>query len=216
MARHADTTQSGEEIFCILAVCTGNICRSPQVEHLLRDRLPSALPGADPTAIEFASAGTQAVVDAPIEPQAAAEAARLGVESTDEHRARQLEATQIERADLVIALAAEHRGNIVRLLPAANHRTFTLIELTRVVEALAEGGRVQPPEPLGDDGVAAFLQRVVEAAAAARGLLPIAATKDIDVPDPYGRSDKLYRRSADAVAEHVDRLVAAIGALARR
>lgn len=216
MARHAETTQSGEEIFSILAVCTGNICRSPQLEQLLRERLPSALPDADPAAIEVSSAGTAAVVDAPMEPQAAAEAARLGVEDTEGHRARQLEPSQIERADLVIALAIEHRGDVVRVMPAANHRTFTLIELTRVVEALAEGGLAQPVDPLGDDGAAAFLRRVVEAAAAARGLMPLGATKDIDVPDPYGRSDKLFRRSADAVAEHADRLVTAIGALARR
>lgn len=216
MARHAETTQSGEQIFRILAVCTGNICRSPQLEQLLRSRLSSALPAADPAQIEVTSAGTMAVVGAPMEPQAAAEAARLGVEDTEAHRARQLEPNQIERADLVIALAAEHRGAIVRLLPAANHRTFTLIELTRVVEALADGDLAQPLEPLGNDGVAAFLQRVVAAAAGARGLMPLRTTKDIDVPDPYGRSDKRYRRSADAVVEHVDRLVTAIGALARR
>ncbi|GEK79699.1 arsenate reductase/protein-tyrosine-phosphatase family protein [Agrococcus baldri] len=214
MPRHAESPHEQGSVFRILAVCTGNICRSPQVEQLLRVRLPLAIPGADATTVQVASAGTMALDGDTMEPRAAAEAVRLGIDDATAHRARALTAAQIEASDLVIALAHEHRSAAVRAVPRANHRTFTLIELTRVVEMLAADDAPRGVEPLGDDGVAAFLRRVVTAAAAARGLLPLAATKHIDIDDPYGRSHAAYRRSADALAEHVDRLAAALAALA--
>ncbi len=215
MARHADPLEQ-RDVFCILAVCTGNLCRSPQLEQLLRARLPLAVRGADASAVEIASAGTMARDGAPMEPLALAEAERLGIADSAAHRARRLLPEHIELADLVIGLTHEHRSAVVRAVPRANHRVFTLIELTRVVEMLAERTGAERVEPLGDDGVAGFLGRVVAAAGRARGLLPLAATRHIDIDDPYGRSPAAYRRSADAVAEHVDRLTAALGALARR
>lgn len=215
MARHADSHEQ-RDVFCILAVCTGNLCRSPQLEQLLRARLPLAVPGADASAVEIASAGTLARDGAPMEPLALVEAERLGVGDGDAHRARRLLPEHIEAADLVIGLTHEHRAAAVRALPRANHRAFTLIELTRVAEMLVERAEAHPVPPLGEEGVAAFLRGVVATAGRARGLLPLAATKHIDIDDPYGRSAAAYRRSADAVAEHVDRLTAALGALARR
>ncbi len=213
MARHADPHEQGDA-FCILAVCTGNLCRSPQLEQLLRARLPLAVPGAEGSAVEIASAGTMAVDGSPMDALAVAEAERLGIADTAAHRARRLLPEHIEAADLVIGLTHEHRGAAVRAAPRANHRTFTLIELVRVVEMLAERDP-QPIAPLGDGGAPAFLRGVTAAAGVARGLLPLAATKQIDIDDPYGRSAAAYRRSADAVAEHVDRLTTALGALAR-
>ncbi|WP_347754304.1 low molecular weight phosphatase family protein [Agrococcus sp. ProA11] len=216
MCRHPEARPPHEGPFRILTVCTGNICRSPQAEQLLRARLPQAVPGAGESMLEVTSAGTIALDGNPMERDAAAEAIRLGIADTESHRARRLRTAQIEHADLVVALATEHRGAVVRAVPSAPRRTFTLIEFTRLVEMLADdraSGRVVPP---GTDGAVAFLRRVVEAAADARGLLPLAATREIDVDDPYGRSARAYRRSADAVAEHVDRLGIALGALARR
>ncbi|WP_072312870.1 arsenate reductase/protein-tyrosine-phosphatase family protein [Agrococcus sp. Marseille-P2731] len=212
MPQHARLEPARDAAFRILAVCTGNICRSPQAEQLLRARLPRAL-GAEAGAIEVTSAGTIAVDGAEMEALAVAEARRLGITDSAAHVARRLLPDQVQQADLVLALARDHRSAVVRALPRANHRVFTLIELTRVVEWLAE--RSGPAiEPAGPD-VPAFLRRVVGAAGRSRGLLPPGASEDIDIDDPYGRSPDHYRRSADAVAEHVDRLATALGALAR-
>ncbi|MCH1884311.1 low molecular weight phosphatase family protein [Agrococcus sp. ARC_14] len=214
MPRHAESTHPSEAVFRILTVCTGNICRSPQAEQLLRARLPAALPGAEPGQIEVTSAGTMARDGDSMEQHAAAEAVRLGVADAAAHRARRLLPAQVQEADLVLGLAQEHRGAAVRAVPRVNHRAFTLIEFTRVVEALADGSAARAVEPLGADGVVGFLHRVV-AAAEVRGLMPQSLRQGIDIDDPYGRSAAVYRRSADAVAEHVDRLAAALGALAR-
>jgi protein-tyrosine phosphatase len=56
----------------ILAVCTGNICRSPAVEHLLAHQL-------GPT-VSVSSAGTHALVGHPISEPMAALLQRVGVE----------------------------------------------------------------------------------------------------------------------------------------
>ena len=198
----------------ILTVCTGNICRSPQAEQLLRARLPLALPGAE-GAIEVTSAGTMARDGDTMEPHAAAEAERLGIADTVAHRARRLLPQQVQRADLILGLAREHRSAAVQAVPVARRRTFTLVEFTRVVEALAAGQGPQQVAPLGDDGAPAFLRRVVDAADL-RGLLPQSTQHGIDIDDPYGGSSAVYRRSADAVAEHVDRLTTALATLAGR
>lgn len=200
-------------MFRILAVCTGNICRSPLAAQLLRARLAQAVPGAEGETIEVSSAGTMALDGSAMEPLAVHEALRLGIHDAAEHRARWLRREQIERADLIIGMAREHRSAVVGSVPRAHRRTFTLVELTRAVEALAAGRAVVHVEPVGDDGAAAFLRGVVEAASV-RGLAPMHERFGLDIEDPYGRKPAAYRRSADAVAEHVDRLVVAIGSLA--
>lgn len=205
--------RSPDDAFRILTVCTGNICRSPQAEQLLRARLPRALPPA-PGSIEVTSAGTMALDGDAMEASAEREAIRLGITDTAAHRARRLAPALVEHADLVVALAAEHRGAAVHALPQAHARAFTLIELTRVLELISEGQVPSRLEPLGADGIAAFLDRVVAQAAEVRALLTPRQRRRIDIDDPYGRSPAHYRRSADAVAEHVDRLAAALGSIA--
>ena len=212
MPLHAEPTPVAAAVFRILTICSGNICRSPQAEQLLRARLPLAVRGAS-GAIEVTSAGTMALDGDAMEAQAAVEAARLGITDAAAHRARRLLPVQVQQADLILGLAQQHRGAAIRAVPAARRRTFTLIEFTRVVEALAAGEGPCTIAPLGDDGAPAFLRRVVEAADL-RGLLPQSTQHGIDIDDPYGRSSAVYRRSADAVAEHVDRLTTALGALA--
>lgn len=199
--------------FRILTVCTGNVCRSPLAAQLLRERLPAAFAGHDVALIEIASAGTIALEGDRMDPLAVAEAERLGVADPAEHRARHLMPHHVERADLVIGMAREHRSAAVRMLPRAHHRAFTLIELTRTLEAVADGRAPVPIGSLAELGVAEFLRAAVKAAEV-RGLQPMHQRHGLDIEDPYRRRPAVHRRSADAVADHVDRLVAALGSLA--
>ncbi|MDR7233176.1 MULTISPECIES: low molecular weight phosphatase family protein [unclassified Agrococcus] len=211
--RHAMIRSTAPE-FRILTVCTGNICRSPQAELLLRQRLPSAFPGWDPAVIEVTSAGTMALDGHRMEPLAVAEAGRLGLHGADGHRARRLQPALVERADLVLALAREHRSAAVASAPTAHRRAFTLVEFACLAERVAAGHRGAQVRPLGEDGIPAFLSRVV-AACADRSMIDHAQRADLDIEDPYRRSAAVYRRSADAVARQVDRLVVALASLAR-
>jgi protein-tyrosine phosphatase len=210
-------TSSGPErndgVFRILTVCSGNLCRSPQAEQLLRTRIRAALGGVGMPALEVSSAGTQAFDGDHMDEVAAEEAARLGIDDALAHRARRINEQQVADADLILGMAREHRAAAASLVPRANRRVFTLVEFARIVDALA-GGDVEVAPP-GQDGFAAFMRRVVDVAVAERGLMPMPeAPIDLDIEDPYRRAPEVYRRSADAVAVNVDRIATAIAALA--
>ncbi|MCU1593365.1 MAG: protein tyrosine phosphatase, partial [Frankiales bacterium] len=67
--------------FRILHVCTGNICRSPMAEQLMRRGLEERL-GEGSTAFEVASAGTWGHEGAPMEPFALSTLGALGVDGS--------------------------------------------------------------------------------------------------------------------------------------
>lgn len=105
----------------VLFVCTGNTCRSPIAEGLLRLRA-SAVPGLDVRAV---SAGTMAATGAPASTYAVMAAAELGADISG-HRSQPLTADMVRQADLVLALAAEHDEMVTRLVPEARDRTVLL------------------------------------------------------------------------------------------
>lgn len=84
-----------------LVVCTGNICRSPMGEYLLRERL------ADRPTVEVASAGIGALVGHPADPTAVEIMAENGIDATA-HRARQITAQMLADTDLVLAMDNSH------------------------------------------------------------------------------------------------------------
>ena len=101
----------------VLAVCTGNICRSPAVETLLRTVLD--------TSVTVRSAGTNALVGRPIaEPMA--ELLTAGGFPPADFAARQLTPDLVEEADLVLALTPRHRARVVESVPSAVRRTVTV------------------------------------------------------------------------------------------
>ncbi len=202
-----------DDAFRMLVVCTGNICRSPLAAELLRARVPAAFPGRDTTSIEIMSAGTVAAEGSEMEPAAIAQAERLGVADARAHRAQRLMPEQIERADLVIAMAREHADAVVGAVPRARRRTFTLVELTRTLEAVTSGAAPVRLDPVGSGTIAEFLRNVVEVAGICR-VEPQGRGHGFDIEDPFRRRAAVYKRSADAVAQNVDRLLAALSSLA--
>ncbi|GAB3681836.1 arsenate reductase/protein-tyrosine-phosphatase family protein [Angustibacter aerolatus] len=171
----------------VLVVCTGNVCRSPLVERLLRQRL-----GTD--AVDVSSAGTQALVGEPMTDPAAAELAALGGDP-DGASARQLTAALLD-VDLVVTATREHRRQVVQLQPRALRRTFTLRELARLLDGAEE--------VLGDD-VAERLRALPQLAASRRAVAAPASDAD-DVSDPYGRGPGDYRRTTSQVVPAVELL----------
>ncbi|WP_344248529.1 low molecular weight protein-tyrosine-phosphatase [Isoptericola hypogeus] len=96
-----------------MTVCTGNICRSPMAEIVLRDRL------------EAAGLGDRVVVDSsgvsdeehgnPVDPRARRVLAAHGYPAGDGHRARQATASDLASRDLVLAMTAQHARRLRRL-----------------------------------------------------------------------------------------------------
>jgi protein-tyrosine phosphatase len=177
----------------ILVVCTGNICRSPIAEGMLRDALSSRF-GDDAPSVS--SAGTWGVEGSPPTAEAVAAAAERGIDISA-HRARRLAMVPAADADLVIAMAGEHR-DIVSDEVGAGERAFTLKELVRLLESL-------PPVPPGA-GPGSLSARV-EQAHAARQAGFAGNPLDDDVVDPIGMPLLTYRATAWELDEWVARLV---------
>ena len=103
----------------ILFVCLGNICRSPAAEGVFRAMMPEAVTD---------SAGTARwhVGKPPYGPMQEAAHAR-GLEIGD-LRARQFQAADFDRFDLIVGMDAENIENIESLRPAGSQtpvRVFT-------------------------------------------------------------------------------------------
>lgn len=164
----------------VLFVCTGNVCRSPMAEHLLR----AAVPG-----IEVSSAGTGALAGEPMQPFALSTLAARGIDGAA-FRARQLAPEHVEQADLVVAASREHRAAAVTLVPRAAARAFTVRELDRLLSAAGPG----------DD--------LVAAARGQRGLVRPERPEDDDVRDPMGGPESGYVACAELLERSLARLVA--------
>ena len=137
----------------ILVVCTGNVCRSPIAEGLLRERAGGAVREARPAvALGRDRRAGKGVARCPKSVTAAAE---RGADIAG-HVAREVTGRMVEHADLVVTMAREHRDALESVQPDTAHKTFTLKELVRILESLpapargrrtghALGSRAPPP-----------------------------------------------------------------------
>lgn len=190
-------------VFRVLVVCTGNICRSAQAEQLIRARVAECFPGLQ-SVVVVESAGTGAMVGSGMPKEAAALSVEHGG-APFSHSARQLTVEHVRAADLVLAMAAEHRSGVVRLLPRASRNTFMLTEFA----ALLESAEQNPPALPADFPawtVADKLRRGVKLVSARRGFLPREDAIPTDVVDPYRRSEDVYAESAGQIIHALDRV----------
>ncbi len=104
----------------ILAVCVGNVCRSPMVEYLMRND-PLVLRSG--TAVS--SAGLAALVDRRVDATVLELMLDRGIDLSA-HRARQLTPSLLFDADLVLVMELWQQREIERLYPASRGRVQTL------------------------------------------------------------------------------------------
>ena len=175
----------GDGVMRVLMVCTGNICRSPAAERLARHWW-----GHDDQGFVITSAGVGALVGEPINLTMVHELLLDGVD-TSRFQARQIDASDVGRADLVLGLTARHRRVLVDLAPAATKRTFTLREFARLIDSAPD---------LDSNDPAARLRSLVDHAS--RNRTPTEPGHD-DVKDPYGRSTEDYAVAYAQIKEAV-------------
>ena len=169
----------------ILVVCTGNICRSPYIER----RLAGLLAGTDAV---VSSAGTRALVGAPIEPGSADLLAAAGG-STADFAARQISPAILAEADLVIAATQPHRAEAVGQPP----RPAAHLHPRR---ARRPGPRRRPRRGGADtDPEQPWARRLGEIALRRRGLFRARPAEESDIPDPYQRGTAAYAIMASEI-----------------
>jgi protein-tyrosine-phosphatase len=136
-------------MFQVLIVCTGNTCRSPMGEAILRSILPPDLVDQ----VTVSSAGTGASEGNPATEYAVQTATARGV-SMGKHRSRPLTAKLVRDADLILGMEPQHVAYASDLAPDAAER------IRLVTEHGAEGGAEEGVrDPIGgspDDYVDTF------------------------------------------------------------
>ncbi len=157
----------------LLVVCTGNAARSVMAGCML-----SYLAEAEGIGLRVTTAGTHAVDGQPasVRTRTALEAVKpLGDVTLSAHRSRQLKEADLDVADLVVVMEADHVRYVRRVHPGAAPRTATLRRLCADL----------PPGP----------PSLAERVSALR--LDVAAlADDEDVADPAGREDDVYAACA--------------------
>lgn len=212
------TERSGSAPFTVLMVCTGNICRSPLAEQLLRARLnESRVPAV------VHSAGSRALVGHVMTPEAVVVAHRHGG-GGQAHAARQLDESLVASADLVLTATREHRSAVVALHPRAARYTYTLKQFARLLAPVIES----PHSARGWDAQAAVaydeesrlaqrLRAMVAEVAATRGFSPPPEHPEFDdIEDPYRRSTDVYDRVGVLVDDAVTSIAVGLASVTRR
>lgn len=157
--------------------------------------LQAGLDQIRPDVFQVRSAGTRAMVGDPAQP-ISADIIRTYGGSSDGFAARQLTPKILREADLVLTMAATHRGEVMQMDASLLKRTFTIREFARMIEALEQRDGDSPAAP----DVPAFWRALPARAASVRHLALAQDAADNDVVDPYRRGEEIYHRMEDELA----------------
>ena len=97
-------------------VCTGNICRSPYAEYVLKAKAPT---------LTVRSAGLAAMIDQQADETGRKVSQKRQVDLTG-HRAQQLRSEIVVGADLLLVMEDEHILRLLRKYPEARGKVFKL------------------------------------------------------------------------------------------
>lgn len=120
----------------IIFVCTGNTCRSPMAEAILRKMVY-----AENLDVIVESRGTSVYSEDPINPKSAEALATIGI-SNVVHKAKQIMKNDIEESDIVLTMTQQHKLALLKTYPDFRYKIFTLAEY-------AEDSRDDISDPFG-------------------------------------------------------------------
>lgn len=107
----------------ILTVCTGNICRSPMAEGILRSIFQ-----ADPF-MTVSSAGTHAVAGNPATEFAILASQEKGIDITG-HSARFLDRLLISSSDMILCMEPSHAERVLSIDSSIYEKVYNLVDFS--------------------------------------------------------------------------------------
>lgn len=201
----------------ILFVCTGNTCRSPMAEVLLREKGDGKF--------EVQSAGIFASTGAPANPNAVK--ALLNRDMTIDHLSKPLNDDLINWADYIFTMTENHKQLLLQRFPEGYEKLYTLKEFliddkaSREIWSKLQDTMIQLEEKraqylhcLTDSELTeedrqakekAFNKEIEKEQALMQELesrLP-----DVDVSDPYGGNDQIYEAACAELERLIDQLI---------
>ncbi|MFW6267160.1 MAG: low molecular weight protein arginine phosphatase [Halanaerobium sp.] len=114
----------------ILFVCTGNTCRSPMAEYLLKDLIAENKELKSKN-WEVLSAGISAVKGADANDKASAVMSEINI-NLAEHSSHNVEDIELSQEDLIITMTRKHSRALVLKHPDLADKIFTLKELSEL------------------------------------------------------------------------------------
>ncbi|GLU61382.1 hypothetical protein [Paenarthrobacter ureafaciens] len=195
-------------ISTVLAVCVGNVCRSPLTEQILASRIKTA----GIAGVELLSAGLGALAGAPMEPWPAALSRENGGDPQGAV-GKKITAEMVDAADLILTMSRKQRDEFMSRYPHATRRTFTLAEFARLLGELPQGDAGSSllgwPDPGTSQNISG-IRVLATSAAAVRHKVQLSGADD--VPDPMGRSEALHRDVARQIAALSESIVDGLAA----
>lgn len=189
----------GQGMLRILFVCTGNTCRSPMAEGILRK-----LAKERGIALEVKSAGVSAAEGVPISRHA--EAVLRDHDINDHITSLPLRHDIITSADLILTLTQSHKQHVIRNFPQAMGKVYTLKEYAEddevVLRDLQELDSLYATwamnKALGQDLASKDRERLIEI----QQRVP-----SFDISDPFGGSREDYEVTAAEIRTAIDRML---------
>ena len=167
-------------------VCTGNLCRSPMAEGVMRHAVEQR--GCD---IEVASVGTWAYYGNLATDEAVEVLRARGVDLSG-HQSRAMDPKEVKAADLIVAMTSVHRREILNVAPEVAPKLILMKEL---VEMVIDGDLPDASE-----------KRLERLLGAARPKW----RRALDLDDPIGKPIWAYEQTVTQIEKGVEVLVAAL------
>ncbi|MEO3947206.1 low molecular weight protein arginine phosphatase [Gorillibacterium sp. CAU 1737] len=179
----------------ILFVCTGNTCRSPMAEGLLRKMALEA-----GLSIEVKSAGVAAMEGSSISSHSQRVLADKGVR--ERLHSQPVRESLVTEADLILTMTARHKNQVLSRFPSAQGKIFTLLEYAGC-EREEEGADRELVELVTKHSLGQHLSE------AERGRVRFleSLVQEQDISDPFGGTLEDYRICARDIEGALARLI---------